>query len=121
MLFIDIGSENFHSEVLEAQLPVVVVFYTVWSGCSHITELIIGELKLDSFPNVKFCKVNAEENQEIVEEYGIRVIPTILFFYQRDIVDCIEGTFPKTNILEKLEIIQKKYKNNRKNYPDLDS
>ena len=114
MFFINVDAKNFRQEILESQSPVALIFFTVWSGCSHITELIIEELNLESFPSIKFCKINAEENSQIVEEYGIRVIPTILFFYKNEIVDCIEGTFPKTNILGKLKIIQKKYEKNPK-------
>lgn len=120
MYFIDIDINNFNEEVLHTPTPVVVVFYAVWSGCSHITELIIEELNLDAFPAVKFCRINAEENKEIVEEYGIRTIPTVLFFYQKQIVDCIEGTFPKSNIIGKLRIVQKRYEKNHKNHPDYD-
>ncbi len=120
MFFNDLGSENFESIVLESPVPVVVVFYTDWSGCSQIIKFIMDELNVKAFPAVKFCRINADDNQEIVQEYGIQMIPTILFFYNKKIVDSIEGIFPKSNILNKLSIIQNKYDKNHKSHPDYD-
>lgn len=120
MFFNDLTNTNFENEVLESPAPVVVVFYTDWSGCSQIINFIMDELNVDAFPSVKFCRINADINQEIVQEYGIQMIPTILFFYNKKIVDSIEGIFPKSNILNKLSIIQNKYDKNHKSLPDYD-
>ena len=105
MTYTKINNENFREEILESKQPVMVEFFTDWSGSCHIIRPVMQELAEQFKTIIKFCRINMDEQPEIAREYGIRKIPTILFFKDGQIADFIKGVIPKTIIVEKLNII----------------
>ena len=105
MTYITLTNVNFCKEVLESKQPVLVEFFTDWSGSCHIISPGMKELAEQFRTLVKFCRINMDEQQEIAGKYGIRKIPTILFFKDGRVVDHIIGVVPKAIIAEKLNIL----------------
>ena len=85
--------ENFAQEVLQSPSPVLVDFWAEWCGpCKQIAPAL-GELATEFEGKAKIAKVNIEEatNQQLAVEYGIRSIPTLLFFKDGQVQEQVVG------------------------------
>jgi thioredoxin 1 len=93
---------NFQMEVLESEQPVLVEFYTEWSGRHHIISPGLRETDEIYGTHVKFCRINTDIYKEIANEYSVQTIPTILLFKRGQLVDHIIGIVPKAVVVQKL-------------------
>lgn len=96
---------DFQEEVLESEQPVLVEFYTEWSGRHHIISPGLREMDEVYGAHVKFCRINIDSHKEIANEYGVQTIPTILLFEHGQLVDHIIGMAPKTVVAQRLEAL----------------
>ncbi len=97
-----ITSENFEGLKTGAQ-PLVVDFWATWCGPCRMVAPIIAELAEEYDGRVVVGKCDVEENEELAAEFGIRNIPTILFFKEGQLVDKLVGAQPKAKLQEKFE------------------
>ena len=101
-----ITKENFQSEVLKSDIPVLVDFWATWCGPCRKIGPTIQELADEYEGQVIVGKVNIEEEaDDLVSEFGIRNIPTILFIKGGEVVDKVVGAAPKSTIEEKLKAL----------------
>jgi len=100
---VEVGTINFESEVLRSQSPVLVVFWAPWSSACRVAEPVLNEVMTQLSENVRFVKINADENPKLSLWYGIQFIPTLLFFVAGNILARIVGTASKEEILAQLE------------------
>ena len=70
-------SENFDREVLNSDKPVVVDFWATWCGPCMMLSPIMEELD-GEMPDVKFCKLNVDDERDLAIEYGVQSIPMLL-------------------------------------------
>ena len=95
---IALNDQDFRREVLEAEGPVLVDFTATWCGpCRALTpalEALASEYK----GRVKVTKLDVDANQETPQQYGIRSMPTLLFFKQGKVVGQIVGAVPKARL-----------------------
>ena len=98
---VQITSENFAS-LKTGNLPLVVDFWATWCGPCRMMAPIIEELANEYDGKVVVGKCDVEECEELAAEFGIRNIPTILFFKDGDVVDKIVGAQPKAKLIEKI-------------------
>ena len=101
---VKITSENFESLKNGAQ-PLVVDFWATWCGPCRMVAPIIEELSKEYDGKVVIGKCDVEDNEDIAAEFGIRNIPTILFFKNGEVVDKIIGAQPKAKIEEKIQTL----------------
>ncbi|MBO4572571.1 MAG: thioredoxin [Clostridia bacterium] len=87
---LQLNSDNFEKEVLNAQGKVVVDFWASWCGPCKMLAPIFEETAL-AHPEVKFAKVNVDEQEELAIRYKVSAIPTVLLFENGDIVDKFVG------------------------------
>ena len=101
---VTITSENFES-IKTGDLPVVVDFWATWCGPCRMIAPIISKLaeKYDGKITVGQCDV--EENDDLAAEFGIRNIPTILFFKNGEVVDKIVGAQSEAKLDEKFQTL----------------
>ena len=101
---VTITSENFAS-LKAGELPLVVDFWATWCGPCRMLAPIISELAEEFEGKLVVGKCDVEENEDLAVEFGIRNIPTILFFKNGEVVDKIIGAQPKAKIEEKFKAL----------------
>ncbi|HIN26216.1 MAG TPA: thioredoxin [Candidatus Marinimicrobia bacterium] len=100
---IEFTDDNFDTEVLKSNLPVLVDFWAEWCGpCKMITP-IVEEIAGDYAGKVKVGKVNVDFNNQVAMQYGIRSIPSLLVFKGGAVANQIVGAVPKNDITQILD------------------
>lgn len=94
---------NFTDEVLKSEKPVLVDFYAVWCGPCSMMAPVVDEIAEEMGDKVVVGKVNVDESKEIAMNYGIRNIPTFLFFKNGEIAAKIVGAVDKSEIVAILD------------------
>lgn len=102
---IEVTDANFEKEVLQSNIPVIVDFWAEWCGPCRMVAPIVKELSGEFEGRAKVAKMDVDSNPDIPVKYGIRNIPTILFFKNGQIVDKQVGAVPKNVLVSKLEAI----------------
>ena len=96
---VTITSENFKS-LKNGDMPLVVDFWATWCGPCRMVSPIISELAEVYNGKVVVGKCDVEDNEDLAAEYGIRNIPTILFFKGGEVVNKLVGAQQKAKIEE---------------------
>ena len=100
--YITATEENFKSEVIESSQPVLVDFWAEWCGPCKMIAPAIEELAADFDGKAKVVKVNVDEQPRLAQEYGVRSIPTLLFFRDGKVAEQLVGAAQKDALAEKL-------------------
>lgn len=95
-------SDNFKTEVLESEVPVLVDFWAEWCGPCRMVLPIVEELS-EELTDVKVGKVNVDEQPDLAMEYKIMTIPTLLVFKNGEVANKAIGAMSKAEILELLK------------------
>ncbi len=99
----ELTSENFEAEVATYAGTVLVDFWAPWCGPCRMVGPVVEELAKDYQGKAKVGKLNTDEAPDIASKFGIRSIPTLLFFKDGAVVQQLVGAYPKSKISEKLE------------------
>ena len=101
---VTITSENFET-LLKGQKPLVVDFWATWCGPCRMVAPIISEMAEKYDGKVVVGKCDVEESEELAANFGIRNIPTVLFFKNGEVVDKLVGAVSKQKFEEKFEAL----------------
>ena len=99
---VTITSENF-SSLKNGNLPLVVDFWATWCGPCRMVSPIISELAEVYDGKVVVGKCDVEDNEDLAAEFGIRNIPTILFFKGGEVVNKLVGAQAKAKLDEAIQ------------------
>lgn len=99
----EINSENFTEEVLNSDIPVVVDFNAKWCGPCRKMLPMLEELSETYMEKVKFVKVDADNNRELLTQYSVSGLPSLLVFKDSESVERMAGVMPKSTIISNIE------------------
>lgn len=99
MSAITITKENFDTEVLKSDKPVLLDFWAAWCGPCRMVSPIVDEIA-DEETSIKVGKVNVDEQPELAAQFKVMSIPTLVVIKDGKIADTAVGAKPKSAILD---------------------
>ena len=99
---ISVNDSNFEETVLQAGLPVLVDFWAEWCGPCKMMLPIVEEISGEFEGKITVAKVDVDSSQATAAKFGIRNIPTILFFKDGQVADKQVGAVPKQALVDKI-------------------
>jgi thioredoxin 1 len=104
-MVLEINDQNFENEVIKSATPVVVDFWAPWCGPCRMLAPVTEKLATAYNGKVKFCKINVDDNPAMSEKYGVRSIPTMLFFKNGVKKDMTVGALSESALKPKVEAL----------------
>jgi thioredoxin 1 len=101
----DIDDRSFDTEIIQSDKPAVVDFWAPWCGPCKAIGPVIEELAEAYGENIKFAKCNVDENPATPAKFGIKAIPTLIFFKDGKVVDQITGMVAKSKLEDTIKSI----------------
>lgn len=101
----EVNDVNFEELVLQSDKPVLVDFWAEWCGPCRMVAPVVEELSSEYAGKLLVTKLDVDSNPETAMKFGIRNIPTILFFKGGEIVDKHVGVAPKSTLSAKVDAI----------------
>lgn len=105
MAAVKVTDSNFQEEVLDAEIPVLVDFWAVWCGPCRAIAPIIEKLADDYAGRAKIAKCDVDNNMQTPMKYGIRSIPTLLFFVDGEVRDQVVGGVAEQELTKRLDAL----------------
>ena len=102
MAELNITKDTFQKEVLESDKPVIVDFWATWCGPCRMLGPVVEELA-EEHPEIKVCKVNVDDEQELAEQFGVMSIPFIASFKNGQLYKSSVGVQPMEALLSLLD------------------
>lgn len=103
--YLTFTEQNFHSQVLQHDQPVLVDFWAPWCGPCRTMNPIISELASEWEGKVTIGKVNVDQQPQLAAEYRIQSIPTFLILHNGQLKETLVGAIPKKLLIEKFQAV----------------
>ena len=93
----NVTKENFDKEVMQAEGTVLIYFWAAWCGPCRMIDPAVEKIA-EEHPEVKVCKINIDDEQELAIRHGVMSIPTLMVVKNGEIVNTAVGLRPKEEI-----------------------
>lgn len=103
--YITVTDANFEQEVLNSDQPVLVDFWATWCGPCRVIAPTIEKIAADFEGRARVAKLDTDSNPQIAMKYGIRSIPSLIFFKDGLPVDQMIGVVPENVLAQKLDAL----------------
>ena len=100
---LNVTDASFEEDVLKAEGPVLVDYWAEWCGPCKMIAPVLEEVATEYAGRLKVCKLNIDENAETAPKFGIRGIPTLIYFKDGEVRSTLVGNQPKSEILKGLQ------------------
>ena len=100
---IDITEDNFETEVLNSDVPVLVDFWATWCAPCRKLSPMLDEIAKDFDNKIKFAKINTDESLKLAKDYSISGLPTILIFKDGKALERMVGMVQKSTVISNVE------------------
>lgn len=100
---LEVKDDNFESEVMQSDLPVIVDFSAAWCGPCKKLDPIIKELAAEYSGKAKIVHVDVDHARETAMKFGVMSVPTVLYMKGGEVKDTQIGLIPKDKMIAKLE------------------
>ena len=97
-----VTKDNFKTEVEEHSGLVVIDLYADWCGPCRMLAPVLAELE-NEYPDVKFCKINVDNDPELAKAFNVKNIPMVAFVKDNTFADMSIGFVPKENLKKLIE------------------
>ena len=102
---IEIDDSSFDTEIIQSDKPAVVDFWAPWCGPCKAIGPVIEDLAGTYGEQIKFAKCNVDDNPVTPGKFGIKAIPTLIFFKEGKVVDQITGMVAKSKLEDTLKTL----------------
>lgn len=96
---VTVNKDNFESEVLSSDKPVLVDFWATWCGPCRMLGPVLEEIANER-EDIKVCKVNVDEEEDLAMKYNIMSIPALFVFKNGEVANKSVGLLPKDQVLK---------------------
>ncbi len=103
--YVILTDENFQQEVLNSDVPVLIDFWAAWCAPCRMIAPMIEQLASEFEGRAKIAKMDVDHHPQTPMQFGIRSIPTLLYFKDGQVVDQVVGAASKKVLTEKLEAL----------------
>jgi thioredoxin 1 len=100
-----INESTFDEKVVQSSTPALVYFWAEWCGPCKMLTPVLEELSKENESKMNIFKVNVDENQQLAVKFGIRSIPTLLFFKGGEIQEQVVGLKSKSDLQASIDRI----------------
>ncbi len=102
MAALKINKETFEMEVLQSEKPVLLDFFATWCGPCKLLAPVLDQIA-EEHPEIKVCKVDVDENQELAAQFQVMSIPTLFVIKDGKVTAQAVGARSKKQLLEMME------------------
>ncbi len=105
---LSISDSEFEDMVLKNDKPVLLEFEAEWCGSCHIMGPVLKQALSEYDGRIRFCTINIDQNEAVAKMYGVRDVPTLLFFKNGELRDHFVGAVSKRMLSARLDALLQK-------------